>query len=121
MSQPVLLFWAEQGRPQPLSSARGVTTRVVPTAMCIHMALRTSFSTVVVLIRKADLTLLKRDKAKGLWVMDEAAVNIFYCDGITDEINNTNRISTAKLQTLIFRVLFLLRSPIQDTVMHVAC
>lgn len=99
-----------------------LTTRFVSTAMCIHMALLTSFKTVVALIRKADLMLLKRDKAKGFWVMDEAAINILYCYGIIVEINNTNCISiNTKLQTLIFRVLFLLHSPIQNTVLHLAC
>lgn len=39
--------------------------------------------------------------------MDEAAVNMVYHDGITAEISNTNCISTAKLQTLLFTVLFL--------------
>lgn len=53
--------------------------------------------------------------------MDEAAVNMFYRDGVTAEISNTNCISTAKLRTLIFTVLFLLHSPMQDTVFHLAC
>lgn len=39
------------------------------------MALLISLSTGVSLIRKADLLLPKRDKAKGFWVMGEPAVN----------------------------------------------
>lgn len=74
------------GRCQPRGSARGGRARSVPTATCIHMAFQSSLRTVVALIRKADLMLLKRDEAKGLWVMDGAAVDIVYCDGITDEI-----------------------------------
>lgn len=65
--------------------------------------------------------LLKRDKAKGFWVMHEAAINILYSDGIIDEIINTNCVSTTKLQTLILKVLFLWHRPIQDTVLHLAC
>lgn len=62
--------------------------------------------------------LSKRDKAKGFWVIGEPAVNISHYYGIIIEINNTNRISITKLQTLFkfihfpTNIPFLLHDPI---------
>lgn len=68
--------------------------------MCINMALLISFSTVLALIRKADLMLPERDKAKGFWVMGEPTVSVSNYYAIIFEINNSNHIRIAKLQTL---------------------